>query len=276
MVLETCSSLAWLAVIVLQYLIHFVIGPRYNSGTEEKCDSEFKLTEEAAAAQQHQTSDSVLRCQDSVISCKNDIDHSKSMEEFEFERHSIESEEMTMAMSMSREDEGVVDPDERDSVDEGTLIRQIQMQETSDRTRSTSNTRCSDGSQAVTGGSDKDRTTADPDGDLPKHSPSRLSQDYRESISDDCIDDDEEWRYKLIQDYYDTSSQSINNMLVRSISDFDEVGEEEDPALQPIGTINTLSEKLYQQRSLGKINFSTQQNSRNVTFDHSPSVISSY
>lgn len=274
MVFLTLSSLAWVAVIVLQAFLHFVIGPRYTS-IEDEC--EIRNLDEA-----EQTNDTNAPLSKTInVMSKNEMtddttDQSTAVEGLE-----------TMGSFKSKNSEetaqtATIYPDERDSLDDS--IRQTELRASRTQppppigTDENYSFDCSFKSlpdNLLSSSTTSKNHTVDEGNDRQQV---EYEAGYESDVTeDDCIDDedDEEWRYQLIKDYYATSSHSSSNVLLRSISD--EVNEDEDPALQPVCTINTLCEKLNQQRSLAELQLAAQERSRSVAFDHAPlSVIASY
>lgn len=277
MVFQHLSSFAWLAVIAIQAFIHFVVGPRY-SGIESN--------------EKHHPDSSSCSGSGSVSSTEA-AESSMAMKNANVRTHSYSTLDMSMSSSTDLDDcdmsadgmdhsmppsnrtvytsaiDASIDPDERDSIDESVGVRGMQ------NAKHTEFHRTSHGSDSDLYG--RDETVEEMEireVTRSRSNPEMQPCQHDQEICDDCIDDDEEWRYNLIKDYYSTS---YYHMMSRSASSLEDANEEEDPALLPVGTINTLSEKLDQQRRLTKLNLSSQRNSRSVSFDHSPvSIIASY
>ena len=280
MVFQNLSSIAWLAVIVLQAFIHFVVGPRYKVVEDENDDREAsnEVTDEISSTPSSRRN-SKLESVPSMMKSQTGADHSQTIQ-----YTAMNGGHMTPSVES-------LEPDERDSVDD---IRQMQNgNERSQPLLSFSDqTRASQFQGEDTTPFDSDKSTNENGKESSVISNPMLLQRNQQDTesSDDCIDDDEEWRYQLIKDYYSTSYHGLNNqILYRSSSSLlsaatssnveDNSQEAEDPALLPVGTINTLSEKLNQQRMLAKLQYDSQQreSSRSVSFELSPvSVIASY
>jgi len=167
-----------------------------------------------------------------------------------------------------------------------------------DRDVSVSGNISSDRDNCSGGGSGSGRQQDESYRESARSTPTDYNQNHIDNDNDDCIEDedDEEWRYQLIKDYYasSTPTNSLNDMLLyqydaygsRNVSNSSgsnsyhssNFEDEDDPALHPVGTINTLSEKLNQQRKLAKLHAGQHQQSnrsRSVGgFDHSSSTIS--
>lgn len=275
MVFQTLASLAWLAVIVLQAFMHFVWGPRHSSIDEETDSAGHSSHTTKATASSSRTTTSVSKNKDTntANNSQTDQDYDQSVDDVSL------SFESKVTFASSSDEVVAVDPDERDSIDEG--FRQMQRScrtEPPSISKDVNRDDCGAPQTAVTAslnslGSLDDSNKENP---IPESREYNVPHSSQHDSTDDCIDEDEEWRYQLIKDYYSTSSHSINTTLLGSIANIDDLDEVEDPALQPIRTINTLSEKLNQQRALAKLNYATQQSTSNVSFDHSSSVIASY
>ena len=268
MVFQTLSSFAWLAVIAIQAFIHFVVAPRYTS-TEvvkdepdrtEPCNSSEPQIEELK--DESNKTESKNNSYSTMETMSESFDDGDTMSLDGVESSTTSSLTKLAVHRMEMDD---IDPDERDSVDESSSSG-IQSPNT-ELDRSTSHiTECDPQDQT------KNKTKKEIRVEGIRRVRSNSSPEMNHD--DDCIDEDEEWRYNLIKDYY---ANSYFHMMSGAATNMDETAEEEDPALLPVGTINTLSEKLRQQRRLSEIRLRSQRNTRSVSFDHSPvSVIATY
>jgi hypothetical protein len=276
MVFQTLASLAWLAVIVLQAFMPFVWGPRHSS-IEDETDSagHSSHTTTKATTSSARTTTSVSKNKDTntAKNFQTGQDYDQSVDDVSL------SFESKVTFASSSDEVVAVDPDERDSIDEG--FRQMQKScRTEPPSTSKDFNRNDRGAPQTTVPASLNALgsldVSNKENPILESRECNVPPSSQHDSTDDCIDEDEEWRYQLIKDYYSTSSQSINTTLFGSISNIDDLDEGEDPALQPIRTINTLGEKLNQQRALTKLNYAAQQSTRNSSFDHSSSVIASY
>jgi len=264
MVFQTIYSLAWISVILIQAFIHFVVGPRYrkNDGADDNEIATF-LESDLGDANSH---DSVVNRSSSQLS------------------QYITDDDRSAESSYRPSFEYVDELDERDSIDD--VVPNIQ--NTADRAQPPSSLK-NDGdvpdghNRRVSTHEGKKSNKEDEDRDLTRtvsepENFQRFATDQDDQIvdEDDCIDDDEQWRYELVKEYYATSFQTINHIISKSIAHSESSGESHyDPALQPtVGTINALSRKLNQQRDLTTLNFPKANNhtKTKVTFDQ-PSAL---
>lgn len=264
--LQTLSSFAWLAVIVIQAFIHFVVGPKYTAAEVNDEPNPANLDSPNGAQAEEIEDDpktNSIRCSYTSMETIGE-----SFDDGDTSLDGLEPSTISSSRTaVHKADMDKIDPDECDSVDEN-LNSGIQDAE---------NTKMNRSSHISENDLDKVRNKTMEEIQWENSGRKRsISNPELHSIhqDDDCIDEDEEWRYNLIKDYYATS---YYHMMSASATNMDEMTEEDDPALVSVGTINTLSEKLRQKRRLSEINLRSQRNTRNVTFDHSPvSVIATY